>query len=67
MLYVIKAPVKTYNRRLYNVQFENGVGETKDEKAAQWFAGRQGFTVTPKKEEKKKEENPKALIKEKKE
>ena len=65
MLYVIKAPVKTYNRRLLNVQFKDGIGETKDEKAAQWFAGRQGFTVTPKKEE--KNEAAKASAKEKKE
>lgn len=43
--YTIKAPVKTYNRRLLGVDFKNGIGITDDEKAAQWFSGREGFSV----------------------
>lgn len=43
--YTIKAPVKTYNRRLLGVDFKNGIGITEDEKAAQWFSGREGFSV----------------------
>lgn len=43
--YTIYAPTKTYERRLLNVSFICGVGKTTDEKAAQWFSGRDGFRV----------------------
>lgn len=46
MKYRITAPNKAYNRRIAGVQFIDGVAETDNEWAAQWFSGREGFTVT---------------------
>lgn len=48
MAYIITAPNKKYNRKLAGVQFVDGKGETKDNWVAQWFSGREGFTVKQK-------------------
>ena len=56
MIYEITAPNRTYGRRLYGVQFVNGRGETENERAAQWFSGRKGFSVKMKKKEEKASE-----------
>lgn len=56
MAYVISAPNKKYNRKLAGVQFVDGKGETKDNWVAQWFSGREGFTVTEKGKRNGKEE-----------
>lgn len=48
MAYIITAPNKKYDRKIAGVQFVDGKGETKSEWVAQWFSGREGFTVTEK-------------------
>ena len=48
MAYTITAPNKKYSRKLAGVQFVDGKGETKDNWVAQWFSGREGFTVKQK-------------------
>ena len=56
MAYIITAPKKTYNRKIAGVQFVDGKGETKSEWVAQWFSGREGFTITEKGKRNNKDE-----------
>lgn len=48
MKYTIKAPSEAYSRKVCGVQFIDGVAQTEDEWAAQWFSGRSGFLVESK-------------------
>ena len=57
MAYIIIAPNKKYDRKIAGVQFVEGKGETKDNWVAQWFSGREGFTVTEKGKRNSKDEN----------
>lgn len=45
MKYKITAPHKNYTREIAGVHFVNGIAETENGLAAQWFSGRDGFTV----------------------
>lgn len=45
-MYIITAEKKDYCRKVGNIQFVNGVAETKDAWLASWFSGRAGFSVT---------------------
>ncbi|MDO5785375.1 MAG: hypothetical protein Q4P20_09985 [Eubacteriales bacterium] len=45
MKYRIKAPNNKYDRTLNGVRFSNGVAEMDNAWMAQWFSGRNGFTV----------------------
>lgn len=53
MKYTITAPNMRYSRTVCGVSFVDGKGETEDEWAAQWFSGREGFTVSAKARKKK--------------
>ncbi|MDO4173712.1 MAG: hypothetical protein Q4D42_03010 [Eubacteriales bacterium] len=45
MKYHIKAPNNKYDRTLNGVRFSDGVAETDNMWMAQWFSGRDGFSV----------------------
>ncbi len=61
MKYKITAPHNKYTREIAGVHFVDGKAETENEFAAQWFSGRDGFTVTPEKKagRNSKEDKPK--------
>ncbi len=45
MEYIITAPNEDYERKIADVQFVKGKARTENEWLAQWFSGREGFSV----------------------
>lgn len=48
MKYKITGP-ETYEREIAGIKFDKGVAITDDKWLAEWFSGRDGFTVTTEK------------------